>query len=315
MHNFVHTDDILDLSQCLVGIDDLVNNPEEYAQLGKGKTIGMFFFNPSLRTRLSTQKAAQELGLNTLIMNFSNDGWQLEFEDGSIMNGSTAEHIKEAAQVMSIYCDIIAIRAFPKLKDKVEDYAEQVLNSFISYASVPVVNLESATAHPLQALADFITIEQLKTKKNPKVVLTWAPHPKALPQAVSNSFISLLKRAKVELVVTHPEGYDLDSDVVEGVKVSYDQLDAFKEADFIYVKNWSSVEDYGQVLPVDVDWMVDGVKMALTNKAKLMHCLPVRRNVVISDSVLDSDQSAVMDQVKNRVLSAKWVLKKMLSHG
>ncbi len=312
MDNFIHTDDIEDIKNCLQEIKSLGTKT---STIGNGKTLGMFFFNPSLRTRLSTQKAAQELGLNTLIMNFSAEGWNLEFEDGTQMNGSSAEHVKEAAEVMSVYCDLIAVRAFPKLKNKEEDYQERILNSFVKYASVPVINLESATAHPLQALADLYTISAHSSKPKPKVVLSWAPHPKALPQAVPNSFVSLMKKADVELIITHPKGYELDACVSDGVAVEYDQKVAFEDADFVYAKNWSSVQNYGEILDVEENWMIDELKMSITNKAKFMHCLPVRRNVVVTDEVLDSTDSIVMEQVKNRVLSAKWVLYKMLSNA
>ncbi|MFV8224471.1 N-acetylornithine carbamoyltransferase [Christiangramia aquimixticola] len=285
-------------------------NPDTKA--GEGKTLGMLFFNPSLRTRLSTEKAAKLLGMHVMVMNADKDGWALEFEDGAVMNSDKAEHIKEAAAVLSQYCDIIAVRAFPGLKDKEKDESELVLNSFKKYASVPVVNLESATGHPLQALADAITIQEHNTAEKPKIVLSWAPHPKALPQSVANSFVEMVHRLDVDFVITNPEGYDLNPAVRKDIKVEHDQEKAFKDADFVYVKNWSSYEDYGQVLNVEKNWIVNQEKLKHTNNAKVMHCLPVRRNVVIADDVLDSENSIVIQQANNRTFAAQAVLKRLL---
>tara|TARA_B100000929_G_scaffold159622_1_gene126288 strand:- start:2726 stop:3673 length:948 start_codon:yes stop_codon:yes gene_type:complete len=280
--------------------------------LGKGKTLGMLFFNSSLRTRLSTEKAGKLLGMEVMVMNVDKDGWALEFEDGAVMDSNKAEHIKEAAAVLSQYCDIIAVRAFPDLKDKEKDESEQVLNSFKKYASVPVVNLESATGHPLQALTEAITIQELKTAKKPKVVLSWAPHTKALPQSVPNSFTEMMQLMDVDFVITNPEGYDLNPEVRKDTKVEHDQEKAFKDADFVYVKNWSSYENYGQVINVEKNWTVNQEKLKHTNKAKVMHCLPVRRNVVIADDVLDSENSIVIHQANNRTFAAQAVLKRIL---
>jgi len=281
-------------------------------EIGVGKTLGLLFFNNSLRTRLSTQKAAMNLGMESIVMNFNNEGWALEFEDGAVMNQGKSEHIKEAAQVISQYCDMIAIRAFPTLSDKERDQAEEVLNGFKKYASVPIVNMESSIGHPLQALADAITIEEHRTKERPKVVLSWAPHPRALPHAVANSFVQMMQKSNVDFVITHPEGYELDPEITKGSKIETDQLKAFEKADFVYVKNWSSFKDYGKVLNQDPNWTISNKQMSKTNKAKFMHCLPVRRNVVVADEVLDSDQSIVIDQAHNRTYSAQLVLKKIL---
>ena len=255
------------------------------AALGKGKTLGLLFFNSSLRTRLSTEKAGRLLGMEVLTMNVGADGWALEFEDGAVMNSDKAEHIKEAAAVLSQYCDVIGVRAFPGLKDKVKDEEEQVINAFKKYASVPVVNLESSTGHPLQALTDAISITELKKKDKLKVVLTWAPHPKALPQSVPNSFAEMMQKMDVDFCVANPEGYDLSNRVLIDTKVYHNQDEALKDADFVYVKNWSSYKKYGEVLSTDSNWTFSKEKLALTNDAKVMHCLPVRRNVVISDEV------------------------------
>lgn len=274
--------------------------------------MGLLFFNSSLRTRLSTQRAAQNLGLELIVMNVGQDSWGLEFEDGAIMNGNKAEHIKEAAPVVGQYCDIVGIRSFPGLVDREEDYSENVMNQFVKHTGRPILSLESATRHPLQSLADLITIEELKTKPRPKVVLTWAPHVKALPQAVPNSFAEWMNAADVDFVITHPEGYELAPEFVGNAKVTYNQEEAFKDADFIYAKNWSSYSQYGQILNQDPSWMVTMDKMNLTNNAKFMHCLPVRRNVVVEDAVLDSPNSVVVQQAGNRIWSAQVVIKQML---
>jgi N-succinyl-L-ornithine transcarbamylase len=279
--------------------------------LGKNKTIGLLFFNQSLRTRLSTQKAAENLGMNVLMMNVGQDSWQLEMEDGIIMNGDKAEHVKEAAAVIGSYCDIIAVRAFAELKDRDADYREIVMEKFRQYAGVPIVNLESATRHPCQSLADLMTIEETKKVARPKVVLTWLPHFKPLPQAVANSFAEWVNKTDYEFVITHPEGYDLANEMVCNAQVIYDQNEALKGADFVYGKNWSSYTNYGQVLSQDPSWMITKEKMHLTNNGLFMHCLPVRRNLKVSDEVLDN-QSVVIQQAANREWSAQAVLKSIL---
>lgn len=284
--------------------------PYAYEHLGKHKTLVMLFFNASLRTRLSTEKAALHLGMNVMTLNVS-DAWKLEYEDGTVMNLDTSEHIKEAAQVVSQYADIIAVRAFPTLKDKKQDEQELILNSFKNYASVPIVNLESATEHPLQALTDAITITELSTKKRPKVVLSWAPHPKALPQAVANSFVTMMQQMDVDFCITNPEGYDLNPEITKDTVVSHKQEEALQEADFVYVKNWSSYENYGKILSQDHNWMLTKEKL---DNAKFMHCLPVRRNVVVADAVLDSKQSVVIQQAGNRTYAAQAVLKQLLEN-
>ncbi len=314
MKHFFSISDVTDLKGIVAEAIELKKTISNFSSLGKGKTIGLIFFNSSLRTRLSTQKAAINLGMSVIVMNVGSDGWKLEMEDGAIMNGDAAEHIKDAARVMGAYCDIIAVRSFAGLKDRKKDYSEEVLKSFMKYSGVPVVNLESSTLHPLQSLADLITIEEYKKVQRPKVVLTWAPHPKALPQAVPNSFVQWMKNADVDFVVTHPEGYELAPEFMEGVTVTNDQNNAFKDADFIYAKNWSSYQSYGQILNTDPAWTVSSEKMALTNNAKFMHCLPVRRNVVVTDEVLDADYSIIIPEAKNRVTSAQVVLKRILEN-
>ncbi|WP_158729928.1 MULTISPECIES: N-acetylornithine carbamoyltransferase [unclassified Flavobacterium] len=287
--------------------------PLKNQKLGKNKTLGLLFFNSSLRTRLSTQKAALNLGMNVMVMNFTNEGWTLEFEEGAVMNSGASEHIKEAAAVVSQYCDVIAIRAFAGLVDKEKDNAEIVLSSFIKYATVPIINMESATGHPLQALADAITIEEFKPKHRPKVVLTWAPHPKALPQAVANSFVEMMQLQKnMDFVITHPKGYELNPEITKDSKIEYNQDKAFENADFIYAKNWSNYIEYGQITNSDPNWTVTADKMKLTNDAKFMHCLPVRRNMIVSDEVIDGPNSIVIEQANNRTFAAQLVLQKIL---
>ncbi|ESU20417.1 ornithine carbamoyltransferase [Flavobacterium enshiense DK69] len=316
MKHFTSVNDIQDLNELLLLAKQIKSAPYENKTLGENKTIGLLFFNPSLRTRLSTQKAATNLGMNTIVMNLNNDGWNLEFEDGAIMNGNKAEHIKEAAQVVSQYCDIIAIRSFPTLTDKVQDEEEQVINSFKKYASVPVISLEGATEHPLQAVADILTISEFKTKKRPKVVLTWAPHPKALPHAVPNSFVKMMQLSDVDFVITHPKGYELNPEITNKSKIIHDQEEAFKDADFIYAKNWSNYNDYGQITSQDTSWTVTSEKMQLTNNAKFMHCLPVRRNQIVTDAVLDGENSIVIDQANNRTFATQAILTQILeNHG
>ena len=313
--NFTSIQDIDSLQKWVKQALKIKRNPLKNKKLGKNKTLGMLFFNPSLRTRLSTQKAALNLGMNVMIMNFTNEGWTLEFEDGAIMNSGASEHIKEAAEVVSQYCDIIAIRAFAGLTDKEKDNAETVLSGFLKYATVPIVNMESAIGHPLQSLADAITMAEYKTEHKPKVVLTWAPHPKALPQAVVNSFIEMMQLQDANFVITHPEGYELNPEITKDSKIEYDQNKAFENADFIYAKNWSNYIDYGQITNSDPNWTVTADKMKLTNNAKFMHCLPVRRNVIVTDEVLDSENSIVIEQANNRTYSAQLVLKKILEDG
>lgn len=295
--------------------------PFAHKDLGRNKTLGLVFLNPSLRTRLSTQRAAQNLGMNVIVMNLDKEGWSIETKDGVIMDGSAAEHIKEAAAVIGQYCDIIGVRSFPKLQNREEDYSNEVLNKFIQFAGVPVISLESATLHPFQSLADLITITELwnsnpssgmNRPSRPKVVLTWAPHPKTLPQAVPNSFAEWMLRADVDFVITHPEGYELDTRFTGNAKIIKNQDEAFKGADFIYTKNWSSYKEYGKILSQDKNWMITNKKMALTNQAKFMHCLPVRRNMVVADEVLDGPSSVVIQQANNRIWSAQVVLKRIL---
>ncbi len=312
MNNYFSIADIDNVEDWVDQAIALKKEPLQDKKLGEDKTIGLLFFNPSLRTRLSTQKAALNLGMNVMVMNFTGEGWSLEYGDGTIMDQGNSEHVKEAAQVVSQYCDILAIRAFAHLKDKEEDYSEKVLKSFMEYATIPVVNMESATGHPLQALTDAITITEHKKKKKPKVVLSWAPHPKALPQAVANSFVEMMQRMDAHFVITHPKGYELASQITKEVPIDYNQENAFKDADFIYVKNWSAYQDYGKVLSIDTDWRITEDKMKLTNQAKFMHCLPVRRNVVVDDAVIESKDAIVIQQANNRTYAAQLVLKKIL---
>ncbi|MFL3660182.1 MAG: acetylornithine carbamoyltransferase [Polaribacter sp.] len=309
MKKYTSINDIDHMLSWIEEAKEIKASPLKHNNLGKHKTLGLLFFNASLRTRLSTQKAALNLGMDPIVMNVSGDAWGIEFGDGTIMNGNTAEHIKEAAAVISQYCDVIAVRAFPSLKDKEQDEAEQVLQSFIQFASVPVISMESATEHPLQGFTDAITISENSTKKRPKVVLSWAPHIKALPHAVANSFVQAMHKMDVEFIITNPEGYNLNTAITKETPVSHNQVDAFKDADFIYTKNWSSYEDYGKILKTDTNWMLTKEKLG---NAKFMHCLPVRRNVVAEDAVLDSDCSLVLEQANNRTYAAQLVLKKVL---
>ena len=285
-------------------------NPK--SQIVNPKTLVLLFFNPSLRTRLSTEKAAQNLGMNVITMN-ADAGWKIEFEDGVVMDGDKAEHVKEAAGVISQYADVIGIRTFPTLTDRERDYSEFVLRQFQKYATVPVVSLESATLHPLQSLTDAMTIEEFKLSSRPKVVLTWAPHVRALPQAVANSFVEWMKTRDVEFVVTHPQGAELARQFIDNVEVEYDQHKAFEGADFIYAKNWSSYMNYGQIISPKENWTVTAEKMALTNHARFMHCLPVRRNVVVDDAVLDDPRCLIFEQAKNREFAAQAVLEELMN--
>ena len=311
MNNYINIKDLPSVELAVQEAISLKSDPNKYRSLGTHKTLVMLFFNASLRTRLSTEKAAKQLGMDVIVLNVT-DAWQLEFDSGVIMNLDKSEHVIEAAQVISQYADILAVRAFPSLKDKNKDLSEWIINSFVTYATVPIVNMESATGHPLQALADAITIEELKTKSRPKVVLSWAPHPKALPHAVANSFIEIMQTIDVDFTITHPEGYELNPDIVKETPVIYDQEAALKDADFVYVKNWSNYKDYGKISSEDSSWMMTQEKL---KTAKFMHCLPVRRNVVVEDAVMDSEQSIVIEQSNNRTYAAQVVLKKILENG
>jgi N-succinyl-L-ornithine transcarbamylase len=286
-----------------------------HKSIGENKTLGLIFLNPSLRTRLSTQIAAQNLGMNVIVMNIDKEGWSLETREGAIMNGTSVEHIKDAAAVMGSYCHIIGIRSFALLKNKEEDYAESIFEQFKQYAQVPILSLESATLHPLQSLADLVTIhENLPHKRTPKIVLTWAPHIKPIPQAVANSFAEWILAAGFPLTIAHPEGYELSEQFVKGATITHQQNEAFEDADFIYVKNWSSYSDYGKVLTNAEDWMPQEVKLQNNPKARIMHCLPVRRNVELADDLLDSARSLVIQQATNRIWAAQAVLAELLKN-
>ncbi len=316
MNRFFSVNDITDLHTTIKEAIALKKAPQQNNHLGKGKTIGLVFLNSSLRTRLSTQKAAQNLGLHTIILNANQEAWTWEFEEGAIMNGNTVEHVKDAANVLSQYCDIIGIRCFAGLTNKEDDISEKVYTLFEKYATVPVISLESATLHPLQSLADCITIEEnLPKNKRPKVVLTWAPHIKPIPQAVGNSFAQWMNATNYEFVITHPEGYELDIEFTKDAKIEYNQEKALENADFVYVKNWSSFKDYGKIIPVDEDWLLTNDKLKTSNNAKIMHCLPVRRNVEISDEVLNSENSLVYQQANNRTFAAQIILQKILENN
>ncbi len=317
MKSFFHVSDIGDLTAALQEAKQVKANPFAWKALGQDKTIILIFFNSSLRTRLSSQKAALNLGMNPIVLNVGADSWKLETQMGVVMDGDKSEHLKEAIPVIGSYCDIIGVRSFAGLSDREFDYAETILSQFIEYSGKPVISLESATVHPCQAFADLITIEEYKTKARPKVVMTWAPHPKALPQAVPNSFAEWMNAADVDFVITHPEGYELDPRFVGNAKVEYDQMKALEGADFVYAKNWScpgvtNPADYGKILSKDMGWVVDERHMAVTNNAYFMHCLPVRRNMIVSDGVIDSPRSIVIPEAANRVVSAQVVMKRML---
>jgi len=312
MKLFSSVNDVTDVQALVKEALHLKQNPYAYQDLGKNKTLGLVFLNPSLRTRMSTQKAGLNLGMNVMVLNMDKEGWALELQDGAIMNGSTVEHIREAAAVMGQYADIIGVRSFPGLKDRDADYSEDIFNKFVKYCGVPVVSLESATRHPLQSLADLVTIEELKTKPRPKVVLTWAPHVKALPQAVPNSFAEWMCKADVDFTIAHPAGYELCTDFTQGATITHNQDEALKDADFIYVKNWSAYEPYGKVFGGYDNWMLTNDSLKNTNNAKVMHCLPVRRNLELSDEILDGQNSIVIHEAGNRVWAAQAVLKQML---
>ncbi|MFS4417582.1 acetylornithine carbamoyltransferase [Maribacter sp. 2307ULW6-5] len=309
MKHYLSINDLDNLQQTVAEALQLKKDPFALEHLGRQKTICLLFFNNSLRTRLSTQKAARQLGMDVMVMNFGQEGWQLEYGDGSVMDKGKSEHVREAAQVVSQYADIVAIRAFAQLLHRERDEAEEVLRGFSSFASVPIVNLESSVAHPLQALADAITLAENNTKARPKVVLSWAPHPKALPHAVANSFVRMMHLQDADFVITHPEGYALDPKITKNVPLVHDQEEALKGADFVYVKNWSSYTAYGEVLNQDPNWRMSLDKL---KHAKFMHCLPVRRNMVVEDAVLDSGQSLVIQQAHNRTYAAQVVLKRLL---
>ncbi len=317
MRSFFHVQDIGNLDEALKEALEVKKNPFAWKHLGTDKTIILVFFNNSLRTRLSSQKAALNLGMNPIVLNVNGDSWKLETEMGVVMDGDKSEHLREAIPVIGSFCDIIGVRSFAGLTDREKDYGEEILRQFIEYSGRPVISLESATVHPCQAFADLITIEEHKEKKRPKVVMTWAPHPRALPQAVPNSFAEWMNAADVDFVITHPEGYELDPRFVGDAKVEYDQMKAFEGADFIYAKNWScpgvsNPADYGKILSKDMGWTVDAKHMAVTDNAQFLHCLPVRRNMIVSDEVIDSPRSLVIPEAANRVVSAQVVMKRML---
>lgn len=317
MRTFFHVSDIGDLNAALREAREVKANRFSWKHLGENKTILLVFFNNSLRTRLSSQKAAYNLGMNPIVLNIGQDSWKLETRDGAIMDSDKSEHLKEAIPVIAGYCDIIGVRSFAGLTDREYDYGETVLRQFIEYSGKPVISLESATVHPCQAFADLITIDEYKRSARPKVVLTWAPHPKALPQAVPNSFAEWMCAADVDFVITHPEGYELDPKFTAGARIEYDQMKALEGAEFVYAKNWSCPgvtrpEDYGKILSDDRSWTVDARHMAVTDNAFFMHCLPVRRNVIVSDEVIDSPTSLVIPEAANREISAQVVMKRML---
>jgi len=314
MKTYTNVKDLGDLKAAVKEALEVKKNRFGYKSLGENKTLLMVFFNSSLRTRLSTQKAGMNLGMNTMVLDINQGAWKLETERGVIMDGDKSEHILEAIPVMGSYCDIIGVRAFAQFENKEDDYQEKILNQFIKYSGRPVFSMEAATGHPLQAFADLITIEEYKKTARPKVVLTWAPHPKALPQAVPNSFADFMNEADVDFIITHPEGYDLDPKFVRGAKVEYDQDKALAGADFVYAKNWAAYTDpnYGKILSKDMSWTVTTQKMALTNNAYFMHCLPVRRNMIVSDDVIENPQSIVIQEAANREISAQTVIKRML---
>lgn len=314
MKTYTNVKDLGDLNLAIKEALGVKKNRYAYKHLGENKTCLMVFFNSSLRTRLSTQKAAMNLGMNTMVLDVNQGAWKLETERGVIMDGDKSEHLLEAVPVMGQFCDIIGVRSFARFENKAFDYEETILNQFIKYSGKPVFSMESGTVHPLQAFADLITIEEYKKKERPKVVLTWAPHPRALPQAVPNSFADFMNEANVDFVITHPEGYELAEQFARNAKIEYNQDKAFEGADFIYAKNWSAYQDpnYGKILSQDMSWTVDSKKMALTNNAFFMHCLPVRRNMIVTDDVIESPTSLVIPEAGNREISAQVVIKRML---
>lgn len=320
MKNFISVHDVSDINALVKKALDYKASPFKDKSSGTNKRIGCLFLNPSMRTRLSTQIAAQNLGMEAVVFNVGAEGWALEFEDGAVMNGTTVEHVKDAAPIMGSYFDVLAIRTFPSLKNRDEDYSEKYINAFVQRAGVPVLSLESATLHPLQSLTDVITVNEQWATGNkqvharPKIVLTWAPHVKALPQCVANSFAQWMNAwGEADFVITHPEGYALAEGFTKGASITHNQDDALKDADFVYVKNWSSYEQYGQVLSTDEGWMLTNEKLKPTNNAKVMHCLPVRRNVELSDEILDGPNSIVTQQAANRVWAAQAVLNEIVN--
>ncbi len=316
MKNYTNVKDLGNLQDAIQEALEIKKNRYAYKHIGENKTLLMVFFNSSLRTRLSTQKAGMNLGMNTMVLDINSGAWKLETERGVIMDGDKPEHILEAIPVMASYCDVIGVRAFAGLEDKAYDYQETIINQFIQYSGKPVFSMEAATGHPLQGFADLITIEEYKKTARPKVVLSWATHPKALPQAVPNSFADFMNEADVDFVITHPKGYELADEFVRGARVEYDQMKAFEGADFIYAKNWSAYQDpnYGQILSKDRDWTVSSRQMAVTNNAHFMHCLPVRRNMIVTDEVIESPQSIVIPEAANREISAQVVIKRLLEN-
>ncbi|MES2628143.1 MAG: acetylornithine carbamoyltransferase [Bacteroidota bacterium] len=313
MKQFISIHDVDDPESLVKQVLAVKETPFANKILGENKTIGLIFFNPSLRTRMSTQRAAQNLGMNVMVMNVDKDGWALEYEDGAVMNGTKAEHIKDAAAVMSQYCEIIGLRSFPELKSREADYSEKVFNSFVANCSVPVISLESATLHPLQSLADLVTIREFATKPKPKVVLAWAPHIRALPQAVPNSFAQWMSNADVDFTIAHPEGLELDEKYTGSATITHNLDEALKDADFIYVKNWSSYKEYGKISEGNEDWLLDEKRLANAGQGYIMHCLPVRRNVELSDELLDSNRSLVIKQAQNRLYAAQTVIQNILT--
>ncbi|HEY8687770.1 MAG TPA: acetylornithine carbamoyltransferase [Chitinophagaceae bacterium] len=315
MKNFISVHDVPDINALVKKALDFKKDPFSSKKIGTNKRIGLLFLNPSMRTRLSTQIAAQNLGVDAIVFNIGHEGWTLEFEEEAIMSGTTVEHVKDAAPVLGKYFDILGIRTFPSLKNREDDYSELYIKQFIKYSGIPIVSLESATLHPLQSLTDIITIkENFAEKRKPKIVLTWAPHVKPLPQCVANSFAQWINAwGEADFVITHPEEYELDKKFTKGATITYDQDEALKDADFVYVKNWSTYEDYGKIYCNDPSWMLTKKKLKLTNKAKVMHCLPVRRNVELSDEILDGKHSIVTQQAANRVWAAQAVLSEILS--
>ena len=314
MKNFISVKDAPDINKLVQDAMSYKANPLKDKSLGKNMRIGLLFLNPSMRTRLSTQIAAQNLGMEAIVFNVGQDGWMLEFEDEAIMSGSTVEHVKDAAPILGKYFDILGIRTFPSLKNKAEDYSELYIHQFIKYAGIPVVSLESATLHPLQSLTDIITItETFKENRKPKIVLTWAPHVKTLPQCVANSFAQWINAwGQADFIITHPEDYELDESFTAGATITHNQAHALKDADFVYVKNWSTYNDYGRIYCNDPEWMLSNKKLQITNSTRVMHCLPVRRNVELSDEVLDGPNSIVTLQATNRVWAAQVVLSELL---
>ena len=314
MKKLLMASDLGDLNKAVQEALEIKKDRYAFKKLGENKTLLCVFFNNSLRTRLSTQKAGMNLGMNTIVLDVNQGAWKLETERGVVMDGDKSEHLLEAIPVMAQFCDVIGVRSFARFENKKFDYEETILNQFIKYSGKPVFSMESATAHPLQAFADLITIEEHKKVARPKVVMTWAPHPKSLPQAVPNSFADFMNEANVDFVITHPKGYELDEKFVRGAKVVYDQDEALKGADFVYAKNWSAYQDpnYGQILSKDMSWTVSAEKMALTNNAFFMHCLPVRRNMIVTVDVIESPQSLVIPEAANREISCETVLKRIL---